>query len=81
MQVVASDGMDIEPVNQERLLIGNGETYDVIVSIPLGEKHEVRATAQTEPAMPQSFWVREHQSLPNKSPSRIYTGWSGCWPA
>ena len=46
MQVVASDGMDIEPVNQERLLIGNGETYDVIVSIPLGEKHEVRATAQ-----------------------------------
>ena len=35
MQVVASDGMDIEPVNQERLLIGNGETYDVIVSIPL----------------------------------------------
>ena len=46
MHVVASDGMDIEPVNQERLLIGNGETYDVIVSIPLGEKHEVRATAQ-----------------------------------
>ncbi len=46
MTVVASDGMNVEPVLQKNLLIGNGETYDVIVSIPLDERHEVRATAQ-----------------------------------
>jgi FtsP/CotA-like multicopper oxidase with cupredoxin domain len=46
IKIVAADGMDVEPVDQLRLLIGNGENYDVIVSIPPGEKHELRATAQ-----------------------------------
>ncbi len=34
MTVVASDGLDVEPVEVDRLIIAVSETYDVIVSIP-----------------------------------------------
>jgi len=32
--VVANDGMDVEPVEVDRLLIGVSETYDVIITVP-----------------------------------------------
>jgi len=32
--VVASDGLDVEPVEVDRLIIGVSETYDIVVSIP-----------------------------------------------
>lgn len=34
LSVVASDGMDVEPVEVDRMIIGVAETYDVIVTIP-----------------------------------------------
>lgn len=33
MAVVASDGMDVEPVEVDRFIMGVAETYDVIVTI------------------------------------------------
>lgn len=47
MTVVASDGMDVEPVEVDRLIIGVSETYDVVVDIPgEGMAGEFRATAE-----------------------------------
>lgn len=43
--VVASDGVDVQPVHKSRLLFAIAETYDVIVTIPKG-KLEIIATAQ-----------------------------------
>lgn len=37
MIVVASDGMDVEPVEVDRLIIGTSETYDVVITIPYDE--------------------------------------------
>ncbi|MBK9761945.1 MAG: multicopper oxidase domain-containing protein [Flavobacteriales bacterium] len=34
MTVIASDGVDVEPVEVDRFIIGIAETYDVIVTIP-----------------------------------------------
>ena len=43
--VVASDGVDVQPVHKNRFLFAIAETYDVIVNIPEG-KLEIIATAQ-----------------------------------
>lgn len=47
LTIVASDGVDVKPVEVKRLLIGMAETYDVEVTMPeSGEAIELRATAQ-----------------------------------
>jgi len=45
MQVVSSDGLDVEPFEVERIQIAVAETYDVIVTIPDNNAYEFRATA------------------------------------
>lgn len=46
MKVVSADGMDIEPVQANELLMGMAETYDVLFTIPEHKNYELRATAQ-----------------------------------
>ena len=46
MTIVAADGLDVEPVSQDRFLIAIAETYDVIVTVPERGAYEFRATAQ-----------------------------------
>ncbi|MCH2172924.1 multicopper oxidase domain-containing protein [Myxococcota bacterium] len=46
MTVVASDGLDVEPFQIDRLLVAVAETYDVIVTVPSENAFELRATAQ-----------------------------------
>ncbi len=43
--IVASDGIDVEPMHKSRFLFGIAETYDVIVTIPEGTL-EITATTQ-----------------------------------
>ena len=43
--MVASDGVDVDPVSKSRFLFGIAETYDFIVTIPDGTL-EIIATAQ-----------------------------------
>lgn len=45
LRIVEADGMPVEPVSVPRLLMGNGETYNVIVTIPRDGAWELRATA------------------------------------
>ncbi len=46
MQVVASDGIAVEPVQINRFLMSIAETYDVILTVPESGTYEFRATAQ-----------------------------------
>jgi len=49
LTIIAADGNDVTPIQQNRLLIGMAETYDVLVTLPaqaLPASWEVRATAQ-----------------------------------
>ena len=46
MTIVAADGLPVEPVEVERLLISIAETYDVLVKVPEDGACELRATAQ-----------------------------------
>ena len=46
MEMVSADGIDIEPVKVNHRLIGMGETYDFVLTIPNDMAYEFRATAQ-----------------------------------
>jgi FtsP/CotA-like multicopper oxidase with cupredoxin domain len=46
LSVVATDGIDVVPVNVDRMIIGIAETYDVIVTIPEDKSFELRATSE-----------------------------------
>jgi len=45
MTVISADGIDVEPVKENRFLIGVAETYDVLVHVPESGAYEFRATA------------------------------------
>ncbi|MFT5470961.1 MAG: CopA family copper-resistance protein [Verrucomicrobiales bacterium] len=45
MTIVAADGLPVEPIKENRFLIGVAETYDVLVRVPNGGSYEFRATA------------------------------------
>jgi CopA family copper-resistance protein len=44
MTVIAADGLEIEPLKVDKLLLGVAETYDVLITIPKDGKYEFRAT-------------------------------------
>lgn len=46
MRVVAADGIEIAPIEVDRILIAIAETYDIEVTIPDDMAYEFRATAQ-----------------------------------
>jgi FtsP/CotA-like multicopper oxidase with cupredoxin domain len=56
LSVVASDGMDVEPVEVDRMLIAVAETFDLIVTIPENKQFEFRATAEDR-TKATSLWL------------------------
>ena len=46
MEMVANDGQDIQPIKVNHQLMGMGETFDFILTIPNDMAYEIRATAQ-----------------------------------
>ena len=56
MQVIAADGQPVRPFDEERLLMGVAETYDVIVTVPAGGSYEFRATAH-DGSGHTSLWI------------------------
>ncbi|MGI0106406.1 multicopper oxidase domain-containing protein [Salinimicrobium sp. WS361] len=44
--LVSADGLDVVPVNKEKLFISIAETYDLIITIPENGQIEMRAVAQ-----------------------------------
>ena len=45
MTIITTDGQSVEPVEQQRFLIGVAETYDLLVTVPGEGAFEFRATA------------------------------------
>jgi len=46
MKVVSADGVDIEPVQAQELLMGMAETYDVLFKVPENKNYELKVSAQ-----------------------------------
>ncbi len=63
MSVVANDGMDVVPVEVDRMIIGVAETYDIVVSIPDNMSYEFRATAEDR-TKHTSLWLGEGMKMP-----------------
>lgn len=53
--LVANDGLDVVPVQKDKLLFAIAETYDFIVTIPENGKMEIRATAQDGSGQTSAF--------------------------
>lgn len=61
--VVASDGMDVQPVEVDRLIIGVSEIYDVEVTIPEdGKSYEFMATSEDRIGS-ASMWLGEGERI------------------
>lgn len=63
MTIVAADGIDVEPVKENRFLIGVAETYDVIIQVPVAGAYEFRATAHDGSGY-ASVWTGSGQRYP-----------------
>ena len=59
MEIVASDGVDVQPLRVSELMIATAETYDVIVSVPDHNRYELRATANDGTGY-SSTWIGMH---------------------
>ncbi len=46
MEIVSNDGQDVQPIKVNHQLMGMGETFDFIMTIPNDMAYEIRATAQ-----------------------------------
>lgn len=53
--LVANDGLNVVPVQKDKLLFAIAETYDFIISIPENVKLEIRATAQDGSGQTSTF--------------------------
>ena len=58
LTIVSADGKDVEPLEQQRLLIAVAETYDVLIRPPGPGAYELRATAHDGSAW-TSIWIGE----------------------
>ena len=56
MQVIAADGLPVQPFDEHRLLIGVAETYDVVIRMPVDGSYEFRATAH-DGSGKASLWI------------------------
>ncbi len=76
MQVVASDGADVEPVSVDRFIMGVAETYDVIVTLPADSTaYELLATAEDR-TRSTSLWLGNgiRQLAPPLGPLDYFAG-------
>lgn len=77
MQVIAADGKDVHPVEVDRFIIGNGETYDVIIEIPeVDTSYELLATTEDR-IRTASLWIgngNHKQSMKRLEPLKYFEG-------
>ena len=65
MRVIAADGVDVEPVAANELLMGMAETYDVLYDVPDGQSVELKATAQDVTGS-ASAWIGDGEKVFSK---------------
>ena len=62
MQVIAADGVDVEPFMADKLKIAIAETYDVLVTLPEHKAYELRASSEDGTGF-SSVWIGEGQKI------------------
>jgi len=73
LRIIAADGLDVEPVQSDRFLIGVAETYDVLLTIPGQGAYELRSTAQDGSGYSSLFIGRGKKILATSVPyPKIY---------
>lgn len=69
--VVASDGMPVQPVEVDRLIVGVSEIYDVEVTIPDNNRsYEFLATAEDRTGS-ASYWLGQGEKVPHGALPRL----------
>lgn len=63
MTIIATDGIDIEPIKVKRLRMAIAETYDVLVTLPMDMRYELRATSEDGTGY-ASAWLGEGHKMP-----------------
>ncbi|MFA7172023.1 MAG: multicopper oxidase domain-containing protein [Kiritimatiellia bacterium] len=78
MQVISADGQLVHPFNEERLLMGVAETYDVIVTMPDEGSYEFRATAH-DGSGHASLWIGDgtRHAAPDIPSPNLYDSMGG----
>lgn len=78
MTVISADGIDVEPFEIDRLLIGVAETYDVLVDVPASGTYELRATSHDASGF-ASVWLGhgERHPAPTVPYPDLYQGMGG----
>ncbi|MCK5481988.1 MAG: multicopper oxidase domain-containing protein, partial [Gammaproteobacteria bacterium] len=73
MTIIAADGIDVEPIKENRFLIGVAETYDVLVLAPESGAYEFRATAH-DGSGHASVWIGsgKHHPAPDVPKPNLY---------
>ena len=73
MKVISADGVDIEPIVTNEVLMGMAETYDILFTVPEHKNYELRATVQDVTGY-ASGWIGMGQKVPakDKSPPDLY---------
>ena len=61
--VTANDGMDVVPVEVDRMIIAVAETYDIEVTVPEKGSYELRATAEDR-TKTASLWLGAGTKMP-----------------
>ncbi len=75
MTIISADGLDVEPVQEQRFLIAIAETYDVLVRVPGPGAFEFRATAH-DGSGHASVWIGsgKRHSAPEIPRPNLYAG-------
>lgn len=78
LQVIAADGLPVQPFDEPRLLIGVAETYDVVVTVPESGSYELRATAHDGSGQ-ASLWIGDgpRQVAPDIPHPNLYATMGG----
>lgn len=75
INVIANDGKDVEPVAVDRLIIGNGETYDFVLTIPDNMSYELKATPEDRTKSASLFLGNGMEmKLPEMKPLKYFEG-------
>lgn len=69
LTIIAADGIEVEPVQVDTLLMGIAETYDVLVTLPGSGSWELRATAQDNTGYASQFFGAGERHLTNDLPA------------
>ncbi len=68
LQVIAADGIPVQPVGVDRMLMAIAETYDFLVTIPASGAYELRASAQDGSGYSSAFLGRGKRVYAPKIP-------------